>query len=161
VDQTIALRPETDEDLSFLLQLYAGTRAKELEVVPWPREQKEAFVRQQFQLQRDHYRRHYTGASWDLILRNKQPVGRLYVHRGTSEIRVMDLLIRPEDRNLGIGSHLLRTLQQEAITTARLLSIHVERDNPALVLYQRLGFQIVDMVGGVYLRMEYSPCGRG
>ncbi len=41
-------------------------------------------------------------------------------------------------------------------TAGRLLRIHVERFNPALMLYERLGFrQIADR--GVYLFLEWAP----
>ena len=43
LSQGFALRPETEADLPFLMQLYASTRAEELAAVPWSAEQKAAF----------------------------------------------------------------------------------------------------------------------
>ena len=48
---------------------------------------------------------------------------------------------------------LLAGLIDEAIEMAKRLSIHVERDNRARSLYERLGFEPVGETG-VYLRME-------
>ena len=49
---------------------------------------------------------------------------------------------------------MLRTLQAEAAASQKPLRIHVERFNPALRLYERLGFrQIEDK--GVYLFLEW------
>ncbi len=60
----------------------------------------------------------------------------------------------PSTCNRGIGSRLVRALQSEAAAAGKPLSIHVERFNPALRLYERLGFrQLEDK--GVYLFMEW------
>jgi predicted GNAT family acetyltransferase len=62
----------------------------------------------------------------------------------------------PECCDRGIGTGLVRQLQSEAAAAGKPLRIHVERFNPALRLYQRLGFrEIADR--GVYLFMEWSP----
>ena len=56
----------------------------------------------------------------------------------------MDIALLPEYCNRGIGTTLLRGLQTEAAAAGRLLRIHVERFNPALRLYARLGFRQID-----------------
>ena len=56
----------------------------------------------------------------------------------------------------GIGTWLLRHLQAEAQASSRPLRIHVERFNPALRLYERLGFRDIEDKG-VYLFMEWRP----
>jgi ribosomal protein S18 acetylase RimI-like enzyme len=61
----------------------------------------------------------------------------------------------PEYCNRGIGSTLLRQLQSEAAAAGKPLRIHVERFNPALRLYERLGFRVIDD-RGVYLFMEWQ-----
>ena len=45
-------------------------------------------------------------------------------------------------------------LQSEAVAAGKPLRIHVERFNPALRLYERLGFRQIDD-RGVYLFMEW------
>jgi len=84
-----------------------------------------------------------------------QRVGRLYVSRWSDEIRIVDIALLPDSCNRGIGTTLLRQLQAEAHASGKPLRIHVERFNPALRLYERLGFrEIADR--GVYLFMEWS-----
>jgi GNAT superfamily N-acetyltransferase len=150
----IALRPIGPDDRPFLLAVYASTRESEVAAVGWDAAQKAAFVRMQFDAQHAHYQQHYPGASFDIILVNDQPAGRLYVMRAGEEIRIVDIALTPEYCNRGIGSTLLRTLQSEAADAGKPLRIHVERFNPALRLYERLGFRpIADR--GVYLFMEW------
>ena len=153
-DATIALRPIRPEDQPFLLAVYASSREPELAVVEWDAEQKAAFVRMQFDAQHAYYQEHYAGAAFDVILVDGQPAGRLYVARENDEIRIVDIALLPNFCNRGIGTSLLRGLQSEAAAAGKSLRIHVERFNPALRLYERLGFtSIADR--GVYLFMEW------
>jgi len=123
--------------------------------VPWSDDAREAFLRGQFDAQDAHYREHYERASFDVIEADGVPVGRLYVARWEDEIRIMDLAILTEHRGAGIGTRLLHNLLDEAGHSGRRVSIHVEKHNPALRLYERLGFLPVTDEG-VYLLMEAS-----
>jgi ribosomal protein S18 acetylase RimI-like enzyme len=67
-------------------------------------------------------------------------VGRLYVDRWEKEIRIMDIAVLPEFRGTGIGTKLIRDLQEEARAAGKSLSIHVEKFNRALGLYERMEF---------------------
>ena len=144
------LRPVADDDRAFLVDLYASVREPELAHVPWDDAQKRAFVEHQFAAQDMHYREHYPGAALDVIEVDGQPAGRLYVHRGPSDIRIMDIALAPAFRGRGIGTALLRALMDEAQESGRRLSIHVEQNNPARRLYERLGFEPAGE-HGVYL----------
>lgn len=156
----VALRPVRLSDEPFLLRVYAGTRAEELARVPWSPEQKAAFVAQQFAAQTAHYAQHYDGMSADVILVDDEPAGRLLVARWAGEIRIVDISILPEVRGRGAGTVLLRQLLDEAAAAGKRLSIHVERENRAVGLYERLGFQPVGEHTVVYLRMEWAPLTR-
>ena len=153
----VALRPVRASDEPFLLAVYAGTRAQELAPVPWTPEQKAAFVAQQFAAQTAHYAQHYAGLSSDVVLVDDEPAGRLLVARWADEIRIVDIAMLPEVRGRGAGTVLLRRLLDEAADGGTRLSIHVERENRAIGLYERLGFREVGEHAGLYLRMEWAP----
>ena len=148
-----SLRPVSDADRAFLVELYASTREEELAQVQWADGVKRAFVEQQFGAQDAHYRGNYPGATLDVIEVEGRRAGRLYVHPGPSDIRIMDIALMPEFRGRGIGTSLLRGLIEQADASGRKLSIHVEVNNPARSLYDRLGFSPVGE-HGVYLLME-------
>ena len=154
-DFSLHLRPITPEDISFLAGLYASTRWEELAVTEWSDEEKTLFCRSQFDAQSAHYREHYPGASLQIIEQAGAAIGRLYIARWKREIRIMDIALLPEHRGAGIGTRLLRELQEEARSTGKSLTIHVERFNPALRLYERLGFREVEDKG-VYLLMKWE-----
>jgi GNAT superfamily N-acetyltransferase len=69
-------------------------------------------------------------------------------------ILIVDIALLPEFRGVGIGGALFRDLLAEAAETGRQVTIHVDKFNPALRLYQRLGFQIVQDAGADW-RMEW------
>jgi ribosomal protein S18 acetylase RimI-like enzyme len=152
----VVLRPVADADREFLVELYASVRAPELAGVPWDDATKRAFVEQQFAAQDAAYRGNYPGATLDVIEVDGSPAGRLYVHRGPTDIRIMDIALAPAFRGRGIGTSLLEGLIDEAEASGRKLSIHVESNNPARSLYERLGFAPVGE-NGVYLLMERPP----
>lgn len=152
----ITLRPITSEDTDFLYQVYASTRADELAIVDWSQEQKDAFLQMQFDAQHRYYQEYYANASFDVILRDSQPIGRLYLDRREDEVRIVDIAILPEHRNAGVGTALLRDIMSEAASMDKVVTIHVEKFNPALRLYRRLGFRQKGD-SGVYSLLEWSP----
>lgn len=158
----VSLRPIRDEDLEILYRVYASTRAEEMAmVVDWTDEQKEAFLRMQFQAQHAWYQEHYVGAQFDVLLVDGAPAGRLYVHRRESEIRLVDISLLPEFRGSGVGTKLLSELMSEAEAAGKPLTIHVEKYNPAMRLYLRLGFKPIDDRGPYDLMEWQSAYGAG
>lgn len=156
MSKTIKLCPIEADDKPFLYRLYASTREKELAVVDWSETQKDAFLHMQFEAQHKYYRQHYRETTFDLIVLDDEPVGRLYLARWPDEFRIVDIALLPEWRNQGIGSRLLQDILQEAQEAGLPVSIHVECFNPALHLYYRLGFKkIADK--GVYYLLEKAP----
>jgi ribosomal protein S18 acetylase RimI-like enzyme len=150
----ITLRPTLPEDESFLLEVYASTRAQEMALVPWDDEQRNSFLAMQCSAQHSHYRQQYPEASYSVILRDNSPVGRLYVMREERDIRILDITILPEYRNGGIGTSLLQDLLDEAAAAGQRVLIYVETFNPSLRLLERLGFKNIGEEGINFL-MEW------
>lgn len=145
-----------EQDLEILYRVYASTRTDELNQTDWDEEQKEQFLRMQFNAQHSHYQEHFGSAQFLLILEGGEPIGRLYVDRRPDEIRVIDIALLPEHRRRGLGGALMRDLLDEGRGSGRAVRIHVEKFNPALRLYRRLGFRAIEDQG-VYLFMEWVP----
>jgi len=151
----LALRPVVDDDQTFLRQVYASTRASELEHVPWSADQKAAFCDMQFTAQDTHYRANYPTAEYFVIEREGVPAGRLYVDRRSGAIHIIDIALLPEHRGAGLGTSLLKQLMTEAEAGGKKVTIYVEKFNPALSLYRRLGYQHMEELG-VYYLMEWQ-----
>jgi ribosomal protein S18 acetylase RimI-like enzyme len=152
----ISFRPIEDQDQPLLRALYASTRADEMAMVPhWSEIEKASFLDHQFNAQHDWYHKVYSDASFLIIQYEGKPAGRMYIHRQTEEIRLIEITILPELRNRGLGEYLIRNLMEEAAGEGKAVRIHVEHFNRALKLYERLGFKVLDVVNGVYLYMEW------
>jgi ribosomal protein S18 acetylase RimI-like enzyme len=154
-ERTIRLRPAGADDEGLMRAVYASTRADELALVSWSPEQKQAFVDSQFAAQTYAYTHNYPGAEFQVVEVDGAAAGRLYLHRQAEAILIMDVALLPAYRGQGIGTRLLREVLAEGRARGLPVTIHVEKFNPALRLYQRLGFR-EKADRGVYLFMEWQ-----
>ncbi len=155
----VSLRRETEVDLKFLKDLYAASREREMvTLIDWSDGQKRKFLDQQFNAQRCHYLKHYADAEFDIIERSGLPIGRLYVAELAQEVRLMDIALMPEARNCGIGGKICSNIMARATQLGKIVSLHVEEDNPAKRLYERLGFVEAGEVS-FYKLMHWCPQG--
>ena len=150
----VALRPARPADEPFLCALYASTRQAELAATDWLPEQIDAFLADQFALQSRHYAEHYADAAFSVVEQDGEPVGRLIVLAGADEVRLVDVSLVAERRGRGLGTALVQRVL--AAASGRRVVLHVEVFNPALRLYERLGFRAAEQVGA-YWRMEAEP----
>jgi ribosomal protein S18 acetylase RimI-like enzyme len=143
----LTFRRITDDDLRFLLTVYASTRSEELALTNWSDVQKSDFLDMQFRAQHAHYQKYYPSADWLMIMRADKSIGRLYIERCASQHRIIDLAFLPGHRGQGYGTARLGDLIEEAAAAGKAVSLHVEKNNPARRLYQRLGFAVVEDKG--------------
>ena len=153
---SITMRQVSQEDEPFLYEVYASTRAAEMSVVPWEEAQKEAFLKQQFTAQRDHYLKHYPEAQYQIILLDERPVGRIYVDRSDDEIRILDITLLPHYRGAGVGTPLIEEIMSEGQRSGRAVSIYVDNFSPALHLFDRLGFNRIEE-NGIHVLFKWNP----
>lgn len=141
------LRPIDAADHAFLRSVYAATRAEEIAMAGWDAGSADAFIGMQFDAQHSFYRKRYPAGQFDLVLDGDTPLGRLYVSREAQRIHVIDIALLPAFRRRGTGSALLADLMSEAGARGAAVTIHVELNNPAMSLYQRLGFREISSAG--------------
>jgi ribosomal protein S18 acetylase RimI-like enzyme len=156
----IAYREMTDGDMPFVAALYATTRARELEPTGWPDAMKAAFCDQQHRVQHAQYRATYEDAEWLIVERGGVPVGRLYIGRDADALLLIDISLVPEQRGAGLGGAIVSDVVAMGRAAGRPVRLHVERLNPALRLYQRLGFRIEEE-SPIYLLMAWRPEAQG
>jgi ribosomal protein S18 acetylase RimI-like enzyme len=143
LERGFSLRHAQDKDIARLRLLYADTRAEEMRPVPWPQTVKQQFLDQQFDLQHQHYLKHYADADFQVIEHNNVLLGRYYLLRTAPEHLVIDICMMAEKRGLGIGRALIQESQREAQALQRGMQLHVIKHNTrALTLYEKLGFKI-------------------
>lgn len=151
----VSFRAIEDSDRDFLRELYATTRAVEMEMVPWTDEQKHEFIDMQFTAQHTFYQEQFKQADFSIVQKNGENIGRLYLDHRNDETRIIDIALLPRYQRLGIGRQLLTDIIDAARERAVPVTIHVEKNNSARVLYDQLGFKLVEDQG-VYDLMRWS-----
>lgn len=128
-----------------LFELYLSVRSEELGMRGWPDEMRDRVLRTQFDAQRRGYRDQYPGLDEQLIMSRGSPVGWVIVDRsGSRELRGLDIALIAEARQQGVGTHVMRLLQDEAAAGNKPMVIVVERRNSrALAFHGRLGFTAI------------------
>lgn len=157
---TLSFRPVTSSDDAFLFELYASTR-QDIAALGLGDARRTALLHVQWMAQRNGYRMRFPNADHQLVLVNGEPVGRWWVSREPTELRVVDITLLPAHRGTGVGTSLLRSLQEEAALAHKPLRLSVARDSPARRLYARLGFTLTPGAAanttGPYLTLEWTP----
>lgn len=85
-----------------------------------------------------------------------ESVGRLLVDISGDGVTVVDVALVPGARGHGVGTKLLGEVLDAARAHDRRVTLCVLRSSPALALYQRLGFVVVDELG-LHLQMAWAP----
>lgn len=158
-EKKLKLRPMTPSDEAFLAKVYASTRAEEMALSGWAQAEIDKFLLFQFKAQHQYYQMEFPKARYDIVLLGTQPIGRLYIDRRHDEIRIIDIALLPEHRGKGLGGKLLGDLIDESERVKLPIRIHVEYNNPAMHLYQRIGFKKTGETG-VYYLMERPVAAR-
>lgn len=154
---SITVRPAADGDEALLREVYAGTRAEEMAIVPWSSEEKSAFLDMQFNAQRTSYESRFPDSEHSIVLAGGDPVGRIWIDRRDDEIRLIDIALLLRRQNEGIGTTLLKRLQADARDVSKPVRHSVHQTNTkALRFYERLGFTFVEKFG-THVLMEWVP----
>jgi len=156
----IKFRKMRPSDQRFLHRLYASTRADEMMQVPWSEEEKVQFLKMQFEAQHKFYTEQFTKADFLIVQLEGKSIGRIYLDHREDEIRLIDIALLPEHRGQGLGGKLMQDILAAGREVGKAVRIHVEQFNPAIHLYDRLGFQKIGDEGP-YSLLEWTPesCG--
>jgi GNAT superfamily N-acetyltransferase len=138
----VSLRPVNPDDNDFLFRLFCESVGNELNALEAA--QRDAILRMQFNAQLQTYKAEFPKADHQIIMLDDRVIGRVLVERIEAEHRGVDIALLPEYRSGGIGTMLIQALLDEAASAGKPFRISVVRTNPALHLYNRLGFKITD-----------------
>jgi hypothetical protein len=143
-------------DEPFLLAIYATVRAAEMNLVPWTNEQKDAFLRSQFQAQQNHYRSKYPHGSFQIIKFENKKIGCLYVGELEDEVRIIDLTILPEYHEQNFETEIVSDILKKATKPVRIYLENLNYSDG--LIYKRLGFQMISDEG-IYQLWECGEVG--
>jgi ribosomal protein S18 acetylase RimI-like enzyme len=136
---------DVGSDESVLFALYSAVRADELGMESLDPALRSQILQFQFEAQRRGYREQFPAAERRLILRNGSPIGWLILDRSGSALHPVDIAIVAEEKGRGVGTGVIRSLQDEAGAEKRPVVLTVLRTNDrAMALYLRLGFRVIE-----------------
>lgn len=139
----IACRDANDSDRDYLRALFAELRSLDWGASGPDRGALAPLLEMQFAAQEREYRTHYPASQCRVVVCEGRPIGRLWLSRSPSEIRILDISIEPRMQRRGIGGGLLRTIQREAHAAGLPVTLSVAGNNLAQNLYRRLGFNVI------------------
>lgn len=119
-----------------------------------PEPARRQLVLMQFEAQAAGYAAEWPGHAHDIVTLAGAPVGQQRVHRGAEALHLIDISLGAASRGRGLGTALLRALQDEAAARGLPLRLAVMQGNPAARLYARLGFVPVGD-RGLHTEMEW------
>jgi ribosomal protein S18 acetylase RimI-like enzyme len=126
------LRPARMSDYGFVESLYLQTMQPLLvQLGAW--DQDEVIAR---------FKQHLRVKEVQIIAMNGEDAGFLQVVESAADITLAQIHLRAAFRRLGIGTRLILELLDRARASHRPVVLSVVRNNPALALYQRLGFTV-------------------
>ena len=152
----ITLCAVTPEDEEFLLKLYKSSRGDDLRGLGWSEDRISEFLEMQYEAHQRLHENDYQNATDEIVLLDGKPAGHLSIERREDEIRCLDFALLPENRYAGIGTLLIRRLQNEAKHLNKPLRLQVIRFNRAVMLLERLGF-VRTSETGTHFQMEWVP----
>jgi ribosomal protein S18 acetylase RimI-like enzyme len=155
-NQTLTLRPSTIDDEALLMAILASTRELELRALSWNPAQAKMFLELQFKAQQQSYRVSHPAAENNIIFLGDIPIGRLLVDRSGDVIHLVDIALLTEYRNKHFGSRLIEELLSEGAASNKPVELSVFSGNPAVRLYERLGFTRVNEHAS-YVCMRKGP----
>lgn len=148
-EPAVGLRDARPDEEPFLERVFFSTRQALMEALP--PQHREAMLRMQYEAQLHQYKARYPQARHQIILSGLLPAG--YLLYGDGAIgNLVDIALLPQYRSRGIGTTVIRKLQSKG----KPIGLNVATDNPAVRLYQRLGFIEVGR-DAMNIRMQWNP----
>lgn len=141
---TLTYKEVDAADEEVLFQLFSSVRAEELDMQSWDPVLRTRILRLQFDAQHSGYRQQFPDAAERLVFRDGAPIGWVIVDKSRQYLQGVDIALVSDERGKGIGTGIIRALQDEAVAEGTPMRISVRRGNGrAISLYKRLGFREV------------------
>jgi GNAT superfamily N-acetyltransferase len=128
----ISLRPALAGDAIFARTIYFDTMRWIIErLLGWDE-----------QLEKEKFTAQFNAAASQIIVADGKDVGWIQAQDNADALWLQSLYVTPAMQRRGIGTEVLRRLTERTHGEHKALTLSVVKINPALRLYQRLGFNI-------------------
>ncbi len=134
-------RPAVAEDEAFIRALITRTVSDELLADAWPEAMRGPLLEMQYRARMAGTRASFPEAEQEIILAGGEAAGWLVTARGEAGITLVDIAVIPQRRGKGLATAAIRELLAESERSGKRVDLHVTLTNPAIRLYERLGFR--------------------
>jgi ribosomal protein S18 acetylase RimI-like enzyme len=140
----IQLKKSDTSDLDFFFQVFREIKILELKAENWPERLKIQIVSMQYDVYEQAMKNAYPQADNFVILVDSVKAGRLQIDTNDSDINIINISLLPAFQKQGIGSKILDSIIREAKQKKKTVYLKVDKTNPAVELYRRFNFRILD-----------------
>ncbi|MGJ8656447.1 MAG: GNAT family N-acetyltransferase [Akkermansiaceae bacterium] len=152
---SVILRPQTDNDQTYLFNLFTETHTKKLQLNTLPADIIETLLKQQFRAQTTGYLSTFPDAQFLMIEQNNQAIGRLVISENRDTTHIIDIAISEENQGQAIGSNLIKSIIKKASTNQKSVTLDVDEFTGPVALYKKLGFKAININAGS-ITMQHS-----
>jgi len=129
-----SLRPADKGDFSFVKRLYVETMEPLLTV----------FGAWDSTKNIESFQAYYQPSEATIVLVDGEAAGWFQIHEEEAEISLRQIHIEHRYRGGNIGTRIIKDLIRDAHRQGKKLTLSVVKNNPAIKLYERLGFSTLD-----------------
>lgn len=149
-------RALADGDAPFVRALYHATLRGQmpLHLTALGEAQIDVLLDQQLAAQTEHYRVNHPHAEVSIVEHRGTPVARLIIIEFADEVCLGDLMVAHAHRKRGLCSYIMDRYVALGLATGRPIRLHVEKWNPAVALYRRKSFAVIEDLNSHWL-MEH------
>ncbi|MGD2179346.1 MAG: GNAT family N-acetyltransferase [Anaerolineae bacterium] len=142
---TVDLRPAKPDDYDFVFSVHAAAMRRCVEqTYGWDEDWQAHYLRE-----------HFDPVERQIIRYDGTDVGYISIEEQKTSFFLNSIAILPAYQGLGIGTTLIRRLQQKARRKEVPVKLRVLKGNPARALYERLAFTVTGETDTHY-RMKWS-----
>lgn len=113
-ENIVSLCPVESVHEDFLLKLFKECRSDLEFIGNVDEKQKDDIIFQQFSIEKDQLRKMYPDAEFNIVMLDREPIGRFYIHYGKTTDRILEIGLLEKYRSLGIGKKLVIKVIQNA-----------------------------------------------
>jgi GNAT superfamily N-acetyltransferase len=127
------LRQATEADYAWLRWLHHATMRESVEGIwGWDGARQDAF-----------FQEHFDPTRCQIVQVGGCDVGLIEVDWTQADVFLANIQVTPDRHGSGLGTRLIRDLQEQARRAGRAVALQVNRANRARSLYARLGFEVI------------------
>jgi len=145
------IRSATAADQAARRAIFHSVKSPPLESIGWSAAAIEQFCDQQFEIRDRSLAMSVPTADRSVIVVGDEVVGELIVDRDRDPWAIVDIALLTDHRSQGVGTAVLGDVLSDADPLGVAVELHVDLDNPARSLYERLGFVVTGSTELQYL----------